>query len=577
MTVLARERARTPRLALPALRAEHWLFGGTLLVLALLVLPPFLMLLRTSVVVGERLGRAGTLSLDAYAQILTSARLPELVGNTLVFALGSTLAGLVLGGGLAWCTERTNAPFKGLVYAATFVSFAVPGILRTIGWIFLLGPRTGALNELFRVAAGPDALLLSAFSMPAMVLVEGLVWVPVVFLMMSASFRSMDPALEEAAFISGAGTLQTLGRVTGRLALPAVLSVVLLMFIRSVQAFEVPLLLGVPGKINVLTTEVYLSVHGTMLPDYSYACAYGVLLLAFLSVCIALYGRATRHAAAFATITGKGFRPRAMDLGSWRWAAGAFVLAVVSLQFLPIVYLVFASFLPSLGQSAPLWQQLSLANYQTVMRNPEILLSLQNSLVIGAVSASVVVLIAAVAAWVMVRGRLRARGLLDQLASLPLVFPGVVMGIAILVLYLRSPVPVYGTIWILVIAYVTSFLPFGLRYAHPGVLQIHPELEESAQLSGASWAQTFVRVVLPLLRPALFAGWVFVFLISLRELSVAALLYTAKSPVIATTMLDLWENGNVNQVSAFGTIVAALSIALAAVAYRFSRRWGIQT
>jgi iron(III) transport system permease protein len=156
------------------------------------------------------------------------------------------------------------------------------------------------------------------------------------------------------------------------------------------------------------------------------------------------------------------------------------------------------------------------------------------------------------------------------------VFPGIVMGVAILTLYIRSPIPVYGTIWILVIAYVTSYLPYGLRYAHPGLLRIHPELEESAQLAGARWTTVFRTVVVPLMLPALFAGWIFVFLLSIRELSVAALLYTPRSPVIATAMLDLWRNGNVNQATAFGTLIAIISITFAVVTYRVSRRFGIQ-
>lgn len=557
-------------------RTEQWVAGGVLAVLLLLVVPPLAVLVRTSLVVGERLGRPGTLSLDAYAEILGSPGLPALLGGTLAFAFGSSLLGLVVGGLLAWCTERTNAPFKQLVYAATFVSFAIPGILRAIGWIFLLGPQTGAINVAFRALVGGDRVLLDVFTLPAMILVEGTFWVPLVFLMMSASFRSMDPALEEAATASGASTWQAVRRVTLRLALPGVLAVLLLAFIRSVQAFEVPLLLGVPGNVYVLTTEVYLSVRRGLVPDYAFASAYGVLLLAFLMGCVYVYGRVTARAARYATITGKGFRPRLMDLGRGRLLAGGFVLAVVGVQLLPVAYLVFASFLPTFGLAGPVWEQVTLRNYGLVLQNPEVWLSLQNSLVIATVSASVVVALTGVVAWLLVRSKVRWRQLLDQVASLPLVFPGIVTGVAILVLYLRSPLPIYGTIWILVVAYVTSFLPYGLRYAHPGMLQIHPELEESAQLCGASWWRVFGRIVAPLLLPALLAGWVFVFLISVRELSVAAVLYTARSPVVATTMLGLWENGNVNQVSAFGTLVALLSVGFAVLAYRVSRRWGLR-
>ncbi len=564
------------RRGLPRLRAEHWLFGASLVTLLWIVVPPMLALARASVMVGERPGRAGTLSLDAYAEILGSQRLPDLVVTTVMFAAGSTVVGLLLGGTLAWCVERTNAPLRQLAYPAIFVSFAVPGIVRAIGWIFLLGPRTGTLNEVFRAVTGSDGVLLDVFSLPAMVLVEGVFWIPLVFLMMSASFRSMDPALEEASLVSGAATWRTIRRVTAALALPSVLSVLILTFIRSAQAFEVPLLLGVPGRAYTLTTEVYLSVNTGIVPEYSYSSAYGVLLVAFLVVGIALYGRATRRASSFATITGKGFRPRVLDLGRGRWVVTAIVLAILALQFLPILYVTVASFLPTFGLAGPLWEHLTLANYATVLASSQIALSLGNSLLIGIVSATVVMVVTAVVAWVIIRSRIRASAVLDQLASLPLVLPGVVLGIAVLVLYLRSPIAVYGTIWILVIAYVTTYLPYGLRYAHPGVLRIHPELEESAQLSGAGWSSTFRRIVVPLVLPALFAGWIFVFLISVRELSVAALLYTPRSPVIATTMLDLWRNGSVNQVTAFGTLVALISITFAVGTYRLSRRFGLQ-
>jgi iron(III) transport system permease protein len=540
-----------------------------------LIAPVALALVRNSLVVGERLGRPGVPSLAAYEEILGSPILASLILNTFVFALGSTVVGVGLGAALAWSVERTDAPFKRLAFVGVFVSFAVPGILRTIGWVFLLGPRTGALNTAWRAVFGPDALLLDVFSLPAMILIEGVFWVPLAFLMLGANLRSMDASFEEAASVAGARTWQTLRRVTLGLALPSVIAVVVLAFIRSLQAFEVPLLLGVPARVPILTTEVYLSVQGQLVPDYSFASAFGVLLLALLSACLVFYARATRHAARFATITGKGYRPRLLALGRARPLVGAFVVLVVVTQLLPVAYLVYASFLPSLDLGASPWA-LTLRNYRTVFANGDVLASVRNSAFVGAVAATVVVAIAALVAWAMTRSRARARPLLDQLASVPLVFPGIVLGIAVLGLYIRSPIPVYGTIWILVVAYVIGYLPYGLRYVHPGLLRIHTDLEESARASGAGWGAAFVRVVLPLLRPALVAGWTFVFLISIRELSIAALLWTPRTPVVATTMLDLWTNGNTNQVAAFGAIVALLSMAAAMALARIGSRWGIQ-
>lgn len=533
-------------------------------------------LVRNSFVVGERLGRPGALSFAAYEEILHSPILGSLILNTALFALGSTVVGVTLGAGLAWCVERTDAPFKRIAFIGVFVSFAVPGILRTIGWIFLLGPRTGALNELWRAIFGPGALLLDVFSLPAMIFIEGVFWVPLAFLMLGANLRSMDATFEEAASVAGARTWQTLRRVTLGLALPSVIAVLVLAFIRSLQAFEVPLLLGVPAKVPVLTTEVYLSVQGKLVPDYSFASAFGVLMLVFLMACLILYERATRHAARFATITGKGYRPHLLSLGRARPLAGAFIILIVATQLLPVAYLVYASFLPSLELGRSPLEAFTLRNYRTVLANGDVLASVRNSAFVGAVSATVVVAIASLVAWAMTRSRVRAKPLLDQLASVPLVFPGIVLGIAVLGLYIRSPIPIYGTIWILVLAYVIGYLPYGLRYVHPGLLRIHADLEESARVSGAGWGSVFMRVVLPLLRPALVAGWTFVFLISVRELSIAALLWTPRTPVIATTMLDLWTNGNTNQVAAFGAIVAVLSMAAAAALARIGSRWGVQ-
>lgn len=572
------ERTRSTAQSALALRprADQVVFAVMLVVVALLVIPPLVMLVRTSLVVGETLGHQGTVSVRAYADILTARDFWQSVANTLAFAVGATVVGVGIGGILAWCTERTNAPFKRLVYTAGFVSFAVPGILRAIGWIFLIGPRTGLLNAAFRWLFHTNGTLFDAFTLPSMIVVEGLFWVPVVFLMLAATFHALDPSFEEAAAMSGASAVTTVVRVTLRLAWPGILSAALLTFIRSIQAFEVPLLLGVPGKVYTLPIQAFLAVQASLIPDYAPPSAYGVLLLGFLMLCIVLYSRWTGGANRYTTVTGKGYRPRVTDLGRGRTLAGAFILLIVVLQFLPVIYLAVASFLPSLDASAFAIGSLTLANYSAVFNSPDTARSVVDSLEIALVAATVVALLAGVAAWVLVRARVRGVALLDQLISLPLVFPGVIMGVAILVVYLRSPVHVYGTIWILVIAYVTSFLPFGIRYTHPAMLQLHPELEESAYLSGAGWIGMFRRVLAPLLLPALFAAWVFVFLISLRELSVAALLYTAHSPVIATTVLDLWQNGNVNQVSAFGALVAVLSIAVASVAYRVSGRWGIR-
>jgi iron(III) transport system permease protein len=555
-------------------RFQHVLFGVVLLVLLDLMVPPAVFLLRGSLS-GVRGTATGELSLDAYAAVLTSPQLAAAVSATLVFAVCSSCLGIALGGVLAWLVERTDAPCKQLLYASTFVSFAVPGIIRVIGWVFLLGPRSGYLNEAARAVFGPG-VGFDVFSMAGMVLVETLFWIPVVFLLMAVPLRSMDPSLEEAAAMSGAPPPRVLWSITLRLALPAILSVLLLTVVRSIQAFEIPVLLGVPAGIRVLTTEVYLAVRESLVPRYGTASAYGVLTLGIVFVALYLYGRVTRDAHRFATITGKGFRPRQYALGRGRLPAALLILFVVAVQFLPLAALLAVSLSRSISDAATFWNSLTLEHYVAVLASPTLLGSFRNSLVVAAVSATAAVALSACVAWTIVRTRIAGRFWLDHLASLPIAFPGVVLGVAFLQAYLALPIPIYGTIWLLIVAFTASFLPYAMRYSFPGLLQIHPELEESAQASGAGWGRTFWHIVIPLLLPALFGGWIFIFLVTIRELSIAALLYTQQSQVIATTILDLWVNGNTSQLSAFAMVVVAVMTPLAMLLYRYSRRLGVR-
>jgi iron(III) transport system permease protein len=553
---------------------QETLFGVVLLLLVWLIVPPVFFLVRGSLS-GLR-GTADALNFDAYVAVLTSPNLLASLQATLVFALLSSVLGIVLGGLLAWLVERTDAPLKQVVYATTFVTFAVPGIIRVVGWIFMLGPRSGYVNEAARAVTGMEGPLLDIFSMAGMVLVEALFWVPVVFLLMAMPLRSMDPSLEEAASLSGASPARVLRSITLRLALPALLSVLLLTLVRSIQAFEIPVVLGLPAGIRVLTTEVWLAVREALVPRYGTASAYGVLTLLVVFVGLYFYSRVTRDAHRYSTITGKGFRPRQMELGPWRWPAAAFILLMVSIQFLPILALFAVSLARNISVAGNFWNHLTLQHYADVLGSPALLGSFRNSLVVGLVSATAAVALSALVVWLIVRTRIRGRYHLDQLASMPVAFPGVVLGVAFLQTYLALPIPIYGTIWLLVVAFTASFLPYAMRYSYPGILQIHPELEECASTSGATWWRTFSRIVIPLLFPALFGGWIFIFLVTVRELAIAALLYTPHSQVIGTTILDLWVNGNTSLLSAFAMVVIAVMIPLAMVLYQLSRRMGVR-
>jgi iron(III) transport system permease protein len=541
-----------------------------------LVLPPLFFMGWSSLSPGGTLTPAGGISLRVYTAIFSNPGLPRLVWDTLVFALGSTAVGTCLGGVMAWIVERTTVPGRQGAYVAVFLGVAVPAMIRVIGWILLLGPQNGALNQLSQQLLGPHGPVVNVETMPGMVFIEGSFWAPVAFLLMVGPFRGMDASLEEAAEMAGASPWRTYRSVTLRVILPSILSMLILTFIRTVQAFEVPLFLGVPAGIHVLTASIYTDIQQSYVPDYAQASAYGMLLLAFLSVVLWLYASVTRHASRFHTITGRAFRSRRIDLGPWRWAAAAFIWLMVVIEGLPGAYMALASFLKSLGMGRVLtWQNFTDANYRQLSTFPGIAFSMVNSLVIALVSASVAVVLAVMASWLVARAQVRGRSVIDFLTGLPLVFPGVVLSLAMLIMYLRIPLHIYGTIWVFVLAYIATFTPYAIRYTHPALLQIHRELEEVAFVSGAGWLLTFRRILAPLLKPAMLGAWMFIFLISLRELSVASLLYTAHSQVIATQLLDMWTNGNLNVLSAFGTLVSILGAVVAGVAFRLTRSFGV--
>lgn len=516
------------------------------------------------------------LTLDAFRRAFSATGLGAMTWNTLLFSLGAMVVSIVAGAGLAYLTERTNVPFKGLIYAGALVPLVIPGILYTIAWIFLAGPRTGVLSQWFESVFG-TTLGVDVFTLPGMIVVQGLDSAPLAFLLMVAAFRAMDPALEEAALMAGARRTTVLRRVTLPLGLPGLLAAVLVMTVRNVEAFETPALLGMPSDIWVFTTRIYriLSYHPV---DYGQAGAYALTLLLATSLAVYIQTRMTSGARKYQTVTGKGFRPRMLDLGPWRWPAAVGVLAYTLVAVaLPVLMLVFMSTQPF--NRAPTWEnirQASLENYATVFASTGTMKALVNSAVLAVGAATVIMLLAAIAAWLVIRTRLPGRWLLDNLTFLPLVIPGLVLGVALLFTYLRSPLPVYGTMWILLIAYVTRFLPYGMRYASSSMYQIANELEESALVSGASWWQTFRRIVLPLLTPGLVAGWIYVVIVAIRELSASLLLYSAGNEVLSIEIWQLWQDGKSNVLAALGVVVVAAMSLVVFVARRLGAGVGYE-
>jgi iron(III) transport system permease protein len=562
----------------PALRLDTPMVVmlGVSLITAYLVLPPLYSVIQTSLFTTKLTGEIDEFTFRYYQDLIRELQVVGPFLNTVYFSIGSALLATVLGGSVAWIVTRTDAPLRALGYFTAFASFGTPFILYTIGWLLLLG-KAGPINYWLKTILDQPGPVINVYSLFGMIFIESLLWSPFVFLMLAAAFRSMDPSLEEASATCGARVWQTMRRVSLRLMLPAFFSVMLLIFIRSFEAFEIPALVGLPGDVRVLTTSIFLDAQ-KLPPRYGSAGAFSVLLMIVVAGALYVYFRVTREGDRYHTITGKGYRPAVIPLGRWRHVAGAgLVLYALVILVLPFLIILWASFLPFYMQpSLEGLGKLTLKNYVTALHFPKITDSIKNSILLGIGSASAVMLLTLFASWLMVRTKMRGRWLLDLLTTLPLLFPGIVMGLAILRFYLFVPIPVYGTLWILLIAFVTRYIPYGIRYTHSGLLQLHKELEEAAYTAGASWTNCMRRIILPLITPSFLGGWVFIFLLSAKELSMSVLLVSPQTPVVSVAIFELWENAQVGELAAFGVIWTVILVSIAVFYYLFARRYGIR-
>lgn len=521
--------------------------------------------------------REHVLTLKNYQAAYTSQYTYSTFRNSFVFATGSAALTFALGTILAWLVERTNTPLRILFIPLAVVPLILPGVLEAIAWIFLLSPKFGYLNMALMYLFGLELPPFNVFSLGGMIWVHSVGQVPLAFLMMVAAFKSMDPALEESAMMSGASTWQTLRRVTLRLLMPTSASVMLILFVRTLESFETPALIGIPARLFVYTSEIYLAFNEYP-PDYGRGAALAVGLLILSAAGVWLYTRSTREGKRFQTVTGKAFRPRQFDLGPWRWLGFGFLMAYfLVVVLLPFLVMLWASFMPFFA--TPSWKALellSLENYRYLFYFAPFRQAMWNSIILALMSASVAMVLTSLIAWLVYKSRLPGSWMLDFLAFVPITVPGIVLGMALILLYVAFPLPIYGTIWVLLIAYVTRYVPYGMRSSSGAILQIHSELEEAAGASGASWWQTFRRVTLPLLRPGFVAGWIYIFIVSFREFSTSVLLATGESRVLSILLFNMFEQGQVTVVAAIGILMILTLLTIVAVFYKASGHVGIQ-
>ncbi len=565
--------SRVARRALPSRLAnaepQYVIFvGGLGLILALLVLAPLAILLFYSLWSVGPADSGGHFTLENYRKTFLNSTTYELLFNTAVFGVGSVALGLVFGVTLAWVVERTNAPLRNFAFVVAIITAGIPPILYAMTWVFLLNPRTGVFNIPFTQWLGWREGIFDPHTLGTLVVVEAFRLTPTIFLMVVGLFRSMDPSLEEAASTSGAGTLTTMRKVTFPVMLPGLLGVTIFVGTATIGIFEIPAILGMPEGIHVFATRIYLAT--SQVPrDYGLATSLGTVAAAVGIVGIFYYHRVTRIQQRFATITGKGYRPRRIDLGKYRRWAGVGILGYFFLMVvLPTVVLLYASTQPFFRPpSIFAFQNASLEGYRIVFGQEAFWIGLRNSLLLIAVVPVSTILLSAVISWIVVRSKAKGRGILDTLAFVPFTAPSIVFGLAFFLMALWVDwIPLYGTIWLIVLVHVARFLAYGTRATNGAMFQLHKELEEAGATSGVGWLTVFRQITLRLLVPSLVAGWIWVAIHSGRELSMALLLTTRDSQILSIVAWSAWENGRIDEATALGVILMALMTTIVVVA-----------
>ena len=507
--------------------------------------------------------------IDAYG----GWHIANLLWNSLVFAAGASFLTIVMGAFVGWAIERTDMPGREVFHSLVLLSFAVPGLLTTMAWTLILSPNIGWLNLLLMKVFGLSVAPLNVYTMGGMVWTLSAHYFPLAYLLLGPAFRFLDVKMEEAALMAGAGRAHVIARVTLPLLRPALLSALMLLFVRGLESFEVPRLVGMPARIDVFTTDIELAVHGST-PEFGVASALSMTLLVICVAVVYFYRQSMRNAEAFATITGKGFTPTRVELGGWRWPLVSAMTILFAVAFgLPLFTLFWQSLFLKIAQPFVMnGGAASLSNYAFVLSYPEFLRAVRTSVGLGALAATAIVVLTLLMAWVAQRSKSRARWLIDVLAFAPIAVPGIIVGASVLLVYLILPVPLFGTIWILLVAYMTLFLPYGMRFAAGGLAQIHKELEEVAYMSGASQFQTFCRVLAPLLAPAAVSAWIYIFVLSVRELGASIMLVGPDTSVLGTVSLTMWEEGgSYGAVCALG-IIQILPLILIVAGLRWLER-----
>ena len=542
-------------------------------VAGVVIITPVLVVLWRSLTSGK-LGFTVGLNATNYLRVFADKDIWPMLSNSIVYAGGSALLGTGLGGLLAWIVARTNTPGKGLVELMPLYPLLMPPIMKNIAWILLLAPKSGILNGMLDQYLGITYPVFNAFTMAGMIWTFGLACVPLGYLFLLPVFLSFDPSLEESAYIAGSRPLHTMLKITFPLAVPAFLSAFVLNFLRGLRSFETPVLQGTPGNIKVFVSRVYDSMALEF--NTGLATAYSVVLVVLSIVTLYFYVRATRFSERYATITGKGYRVKVIDIGPWKYVT----FLAVFLYFLagivmPFVVLIVVSMIPYYDYETFMKFPTNavLTNYYKVARHPSFVTGLYNSLMLSVTIALVTVLAGIVMAFTIYRTKAVGTKIFEFIGTVPLAFPPLVLSVGLVIIFIGTPL--YNSLWALGLGLFVAYFPYAFRNASGSIVNIHKELDEAAWVHGAKWRHVFFKITLPILKPAVGGALFYIFIEAIRNVDVAVLLTAPGLEYGPVTLFEYFRVGQWAEAAAGGVIyliilIVAVSIAKFAFKMKFS-------
>lgn len=527
------------------------------LILPLVIAPLLLIAVQSILVTGPQ---GWTLSLSALTRVLGSSIYWVALFNTLAISLGATVIATGFGVPLGWLFARSNVAGSAVLENLAQLPIFIPPFVGAIAWVLLGAPRIGLLNVALRTMDLPQ--ILDVYTHSGMAWVIGLYLAPYVMMIVAGALRSMDPSLEEAGRVAGLGSFKTAWRITLPLVAPAILSGAVLAFSIAIGLFGTPVVLGWSRQILVLTSRIWVASQAVP-SDYGVMAVLALYLMALSSLAMAIQRKLLGNRS-FTTVSGKGFRARAVALGKWRWPLTGLALLYVLLTVIaPVAVLVAAA------ASTYVWSgKYTTANLHD-MTSPEVWFTLYNSTWISIASATLATALGIAIAYLASRTKLVGRHALEYIVLLPVSVPGIAFGVGVMFLWLRIPLDVYGTAWIIILGFVGRFTAYAVRSISSNLVQVHPELEESARVAGYGWMRTFGRITLPLIAPGILAGWVLLFSFFMTELSMVILLYSTESRTFSVLSFEVWNVGDLAKLSALSLLQLVIGLSVTALVRSF--------